>query len=479
MRSIIRLFQLFPIALRYRTDKSKSQGERLREALQNAGPIFVKFGQTLATRPDLLPPDIAQALSKLQDEVPPFSSDTARTLIKNSLGQDVDVLFDDFEDKPLGSASIAQVHSARLKSGEEVVVKILRPHIEKSVAQDIRLLYFLANGLETFSPALKKLGIKDVVEEFNQIISKELDLNVEVANASQLKRNMASLDWVVIPTVYWPYTRKNIAVFERVHATRMSDKAALIAQGIDLSLLAQRSIELFFTAVFEHNFFHADMHPGNIFVEKTQEGLKYILVDFGIMGTLPLDDQRYLAENLSAFFAQDYQRVAQLHIASGWVPKDTRADAFANAIRTVCEPIFSRKPSEISFAELFLRLLQTAREFNMTILPQLMLLQKTLVNVEGLARFLDPEIDIWDTAKPCLEKFFKRRSSFKVLRQQLRDAPRYFSRFLELPDLARSVLEQINASQARTKVVKTTAYKSFATGFSLAALLSLCWFYWV
>lgn len=470
MLSVIRSIQ-------YGFGSSDSRGQRLRLALQTLGPIYVKFGQMLATRRDLLPIDIADELVKLQDQVPPFSSDMARRIIKNSLGEEVDSLFLDFEDKPVGSASIAQVHGARLTTGETVVIKVLRPNIEKLVAKDIRFLSFMANTAEFLSPTFKKLGLKGVVEEFKQIIDKELDLNYEVANASQLKRNMAGIDWVAIPQVYWSYTRKNIAVFERIHATRMSDKAALEAQGIDLTLLAQRSIELFFTAVFEHNFFHADMHPGNIFVEKTPDGIKYILVDFGIMGTLPENDQRYLAENLAAFFAKDYQRVAQLHIASGWVPLDTRQDAFANAIRTVCEPIFSRKPSEISFAELFLRLLQTAREFNMVILPQLILLQKTLMNVEGLARFLDPHIDIWETAKPCLDKFFKQRSQLKILRKQLRDMPAWITRVIALPDLARHTLEQFNAQQSSANRIKKTAYKSFALGFVCAGLMSVGYFF--
>lgn len=474
MFAIIRLAQLFPVMIRYQwRAKSYSKGARLRLALQEAGPLYVKFGQVLATRRDLLSADMAEELAKLQDQVPPFSSDKARQIIHESLQQNVDALFDDFEDVPLGSASIAQVHGARLKTGEAVVIKILRPQIEKAVRRDISLLFFLTNILAFFSSSLKKLGLKNAVQEFKQILDKELDLNYEVANASQLKRNMADLDWVVIPQVYWAYTRKNIAVFERIHAIKISDKKALLAQDIDLSLLAQRTIELFFTAVFQYNFFHADMHAGNIFVEKTPEGLKYILVDFGIMGTLPAEDQRYLAENFSAFFDKDYDRVAQLHIASGWVPANTRPDAFANAIRTVCEPIFARKPSDISFAELFLRLLQTAREFNMVILPQLILLQKTLMNVEGLARFLDPEIDIWDTAKPCLDSFFKQRSQLKRLRTQLRHAPAFMNRLLQLPDLASSLLEQINARQNTANTVKKTAYKSFATGFACATLIGV------
>ncbi len=456
--------------LKYSFGEQDTRGQRLRLTLETLGPIYVKFGQILASRRDLLPADIADELIKLQDQVPPFPSAIARQMIKNSLGEDVDSMFTDFEDKPVGSASIAQVHGARLKSGESVVIKLLRPNIEKQVKKDIRLLSFFAHIAEICSPSLRKLGLKGAVNEFKQIINKELDLNYEVANASQLKRNMADIDWVVIPTVYWPYTRKNIAVFERIHATRMSDKDALIAQGIDLSLLAERTIELFFTAVFEHNFFHADMHAGNIFVEKTSEGIKYILVDFGIMGTLPTADQRYLAENFSAFFAQDYDRVAQLHIASGWVPPGTRQDAFANAIRTVCEPIFSRKPSEISFAELFLRLLQTARQFNMVILPQLMLLQKTLMNVEGLARFLDPNIDIWDTAKPCLEKFFKQQSTFKLLRKQLRDTPTFITRLFALP-------EMFAQQKAAAYTVRKTAYKSFVLGFACAGLIGIGYFW--
>ncbi|MGA2655014.1 MAG: 2-polyprenylphenol 6-hydroxylase [Gammaproteobacteria bacterium] len=460
--------KLFSV-LKYSFGKQETRGIRLRLTLETLGPIYVKFGQILASRRDLLPEDIANELVKLQDQVPPFSSTVARQIIKKSLGEDVDTLFVDFEDKPIGSASIAQVHGAYLKTGESVVIKLLRPNIEKQVKKDIRLITVMSNLAELFSPTLRKLGLNGAVTEFKYILKKELDLNYEVANASQLKRNMADIDWVLIPKVYWPYTRKNVAVFERIHAIRMSDKDALIANGIDLSLLASRTIELFFTAVFEHNFFHADMHAGNIFVEKTPDGIKYILVDFGIMGTLPTEDQRYLAENFSAFFAQDYDRVAQLHIASGWVPKDTRPDEFANAIRTVCEPIFSRKTSEISFAELFLRLLQTAKQFNMVILPQLMLLQKTLMNVEGLSRYLDPNIDIWDTAKPCLEKFFKQQSTFKLLRKQLRNTPAFINRLFALPDM-------LSQQKAKMKSVRKTAYQSFALGFICAGLIGIGYF---
>ncbi len=498
MIAIIRLFSLSPIVLRYglfdllRKANNKStlpalaylnpyrrhyqhltRGERLRKALLEAGPLYIKFGQMLSTRRDLLPPDIADELAQLQDQVPPFSSAVARKMIKETLGNKADELLQHFEDIPIGSASIAQVHGTRLANGDEVVVKLLRPDIEKHVKQDIQLLAMLACMLTLISPTLKKLNIQNVVNEFKLITAKELDLQAEVANASQLKRNMQSLDYVVIPNVYWPYARKNIAVFERIHAIRVSDKERLKNLDIDLSVLAERTLELFFTAVFEHNFFHADMHPGNIFIEKIDNELKYILVDFGIMGTLPVQDQRYLAENLGAFFQQDYDRVAQLHIASGWVPAHTRADAFAAAIRTVCEPIFARAPHEISFAELFLGLLNTARAFDMEILPQMILLQKTLMNVEGLARFLDPNIDIWQSAKPILKKWSRKRSFAKRLCNQLRDAPLWMDQLIRLPGLASQTLEQFNQQLNARKTTKKMYYNSFTVGFVCASLLGL------
>ncbi|HLF66244.1 MAG TPA: AarF/UbiB family protein, partial [Gammaproteobacteria bacterium] len=414
--------------------------------------------------------DIADELALLQDQVPPFSSAVARKIIKETLGDRAEELLHHFEDTPIGSASIAQVHGTRLENGDEVVVKLLRPDIEKQIKQDIQLLALLARMLTVISPTLKKLNIQNVVNEFKLITAKELDLQAEVANASQLARNMQSLDYVVIPQVYWPYTRKNIAVFERIHAIRIADKERLKNSDIDLTLLAQRTLELFFTAVFEHNFFHADMHPGNIFIEKVDDEIKYILVDFGIMGTLPTQDQRYLAENLGAFFQQDYDRVAQLHIASGWVPANTRHDAFATAIRTVCEPIFARSPHEISFAELFLGLLNTARTFDMEVLPQMILLQKTLMNVEGLARYLDPNIDIWQSAKPILKKWSSKGSQIKRLRHQLRDAPLWIDQVLRLPSLATQALERFNQQLAQKKN-KTLYYKSFATGFGCAVLI--------
>jgi ubiquinone biosynthesis protein len=509
--AFISLIQMYPIMLRYglldialelrgtpkpwlkifnpyaKKYAKQSRGERLRLALQEAGPIYVKFGQMLSTRRDLLPPDLIDELSKLQDSVPPFDSDRAKKIIKKSFGKNVEDLFAAFTDKPIGSASIAQVHGAVLENGDAVVVKILRPSIEKQITQDLSVISLIANLLETVSPTLKILRIHGAIAEFKQITEKELDLNYEAANASQLKRNMNSMDWVLIPKVYWDYTRKNIAVFERIQATPIGDKSALIAQGFDLPLLAKRTVELFFTAVFEHNFFHADMHPGNIFIEKTNDGFKYILVDFGIMGTLHLKDQRYLAENLAAFLNKDYDKVAQLHIDSGWVPRNTRADTFASAIRTVSEPIFAREPHEVSFGELFLRLLETAREFNMAILPQLILLQKTLANVEGLARYLDPHIDIWDTAKPCLETWFKKRNGPKALLKQLRLSVLSAQQLCQLPNLALRALEEIvnkeNGSTTQEMLHKIdndhkkVGRINFITGFLCASLLALVYLF--
>ena len=368
---------------------------RIRRALEQLGPIFVKFGQILSTRQDLLPDDIAAELARLQDRVEPFDGQIAQRLVEAAFQRPIGEIFDRFETEPLASASIAQVHAAKLVSGEDVVVKVLRPGIEKFIRRDVSLMHYIAGLAETYWSEGKRLRPREVVSEFEKNLYDELDLLREAANASQLRRNFTDSDLLHVPEVYWPYCRPNVMTMERIYGLPVNDIVALQNAGVDLKEMSERGVEIFFTQVFRHNFFHADMHPGNIFVSTDGQ---YMAVDFGIMGTLSPDDQRYLAENFLAFFRRDYRRVAELHLESGWVPSGTRVDEFEAAIRSVCEPIFERPLKEISFGLLLLRLFQTARRFNMEVQPQLVLLQKTLLNIEGLGRQLYPDLDLCQTA---------------------------------------------------------------------------------
>ncbi|NCA69121.1 MAG: ubiquinone biosynthesis regulatory protein kinase UbiB [Sphingobacteriia bacterium] len=377
---------------------------RVRRAIEDLGPIFVKFGQILSTRRDLLPDDLAVELAKLQDRVPPFDGATAQALIEKAWGRSVDEVLDAFDPVPLASASIAQVHTGRLKDGTEVVVKVLRPGIEHTIRQDLALMYAVAHLAERYWKDGRRLRPVDVVREYEKTIYDELDLQREAANASLLRRNWIHSEMLYIPEVYWDWTRPGVMVMERIYGTPVSEVARLKAQGVSMKQLGERGVEIFFTQVFRDNFFHADMHPGNIFVEPSG---RYISIDFGIVGTLTTEDQRYLAENLLAFFERDYRRVAELHVESGWVPPGTRVDEFESAIRTVSEPIFEKPLAEISFGHFLVRLFQTARRFDMEIQPQLVLLEKTLLNIEGLGRQLYPELDLWTTAKPYMERWMK------------------------------------------------------------------------
>jgi ubiquinone biosynthesis protein len=414
------------------------RGERLRKALEDLGPIFVKFGQILSTRQDLLPPDIGEELSKLQDNVPPFSSELSRQLIEAALEKPIDEIFSELDSTPLAAASVAQVHAATLLDGKDVVVKVLRPGIDKVIHKDVAVLYTLAKLANKYWKEAKRLRPIEVVNEFDKTIHDELDLVREAANASQLRRNFENSDQLYVPEVYWDYTRQNVMVMERIYGTPIGKVDELREQGVDLKLLAERGVEIFFAQVFRDNFFHADMHPGNIFAS---EDAKYLAVDFGIMGRVTVADQRYLAENFLAFFQRDYFRVAQLHIESGWVPKTTRVDEFESAIRAVCEPIFEKPLKEISYGHLLLRLFQTARRFDMEVQPQLVLLQKTLLNIEGLGRQLYPDLDLWQTAKPYLEEWYKNtvgpKAAFKKLKEHL---PIMGEKLPELPEMAYQVL---------------------------------------
>jgi ubiquinone biosynthesis protein len=429
------------------------RGERIRRSLEELGPIFVKFGQMLSTRRDLLPDDVAQELAKLQDRVPPFPGAEARTIVEKSLNKPVTELFESFDEQPHASASIAQVHLARLRSGQDVVVKVVRPGIHRTIARDIGLLYVVADLAERYWREGRRLRPREVVAEYEKTILDELDLLREAANASQLRRNFQDSKLLYVPEVCWQFCRRQVMVMERIYGIPISDVAELKRQGIDLKKLAERGVEIFFTQVFIHSFFHADMHPGNIFV--SPEG-RYIAVDFGIMGTLSPVDQRYLAENFVAFFKRDYRRVAELHVQSGWVPAGTRVEEFEAAIRTVCEPIFERPLKDISFGQLLLRLFQTARRFHMEVQPQLVLLQKTLLNIEGLGRDLYPDLDLWQTAKPFLERWMSEQIGVRALFQGLRyEAPRWAERLPQVPALLYDVLRR--AEQGELRVVVSPA----------------------
>lgn len=471
----------------WRADKDKTRGERLRRALEELGPIFIKFGQMLSTRRDLLPEDIADELAKLQDRVPGFPGTQAQAMIEAAFKKPLATIFHSFDLAPLASASIAQVHLAQLESGEEVVVKVLRPGVAKLIQRDIRLMYTLAAWLEKFWPESRRLKPLEVVAEFEITLTDELDLQREAANASLLRRNFMHSPLIYVPKIYWDYTRKNIIVMERIKGVPIANIALLRQHNVNLKKLAERGVEIFFTQVFRDCFFHADMHPGNIFVDITDpENPQYKAVDFGIMGTLVPQDQRYLAENLLAFFKRDYRRVAQLHVESGWVPQTTRVDQFEAAIRTVCEPIFERPLSEISFGHLLLRLFQTARRFDMQMQPQLVLLQKTLLSVEGLGRQLYPELDLWTTAKPYLEKWIKQQVGPRAMLRKIKKyAPYWAEKLPELPNAVFELIqykkitmfrhEQQRQQHEKLLPIKNTSSDNycFCLGFLTAALLGV------
>ncbi len=430
--------------------KPANRGTRIRMALEELGPIFVKFGQIISTRRDLIPDDIANELAKLQDQVPPFPDSVSRKLIESAYGKSINELFASFEATPFASASIAQVHGAVLHNGEEVVVKVVRPNILPTIQRDINLLYTIATGIERHWRAGKQLRAIEVVAEFEKTIIDELDLMREAANASQLRRNFAGSNLIYVPEVHWEFSHKSVFVMERISGIPISDIEQLKKHNINMQQLAEHGVEIFFTQVFRDSFFHADMHPGNIFVSNQGQ---YIAVDFGIMGSLNESDQRYLAENFLAFFNRDYRRVAQLHIDSGWVDKDTRVDEFEAAIRTVLEPIFDKPIKDISFGQLLLRLFQVARRFNMEVQPQLVLLQKTLLNIEGLGRELYPDLDLWKTAKPFLEKWMSEqigpRSFIKHLKE---NAPMWAERLPKMPNLIFDVIDQAKSGKLKATI---------------------------
>lgn len=458
--------------------RGMTRGIRLQQALIALGPIFVKFGQVLSTRRDILPDDIAETLACLQDQVPPFASEQAKAIIEEVYGQSLNTLFKSFDSEPLASASIAQVHTAVLHNGQAVVIKVLRPGIEKIIRRDIALLYRFANLIERLWPKSQRLRAREVVAEFEYCILNELDLVREAANASQLRRNFQGSDLLYVPEIYWPYARPQVLIMERIEGISIANLTALKQHGINFKKLAERGVEIFFTQVFRDCFFHADMHPGNIFVaiDKPEEP-RYMAVDFGIMGSLSPADQRYLAENLLAFFKRDYRRVAELHVESGWVSGDTRLDEFEAAIRSVCEPIFERPLKEISCAQMLMRLLQTAGRFNMQVQPQLLLLQKTLFNIEGLGRQLYPELDLWITAKPFLERWIKQQLGVKALWRKIRDnAPYWAERLPDLPDLVWENLRLARQKPMTSLPPKKHKRTSAKRGFLLGILVSIAVF---
>jgi len=415
----------------------KGQAESLRLALEKLGPIFIKFGQMLSTRKDLLDDDLADELAKLQDDVPPFSNDKAISIIESELGQKVDTLFDDFESSPLASASIAQVHAARLRSGLEVVIKVVRPNIRPIIEKDIRLLEMLAKLIERFHPDGHRLHAIEVVEDYQHTIFDELDLQKEAANTAQLRRNFIDSELLYVPEVFWDFSTRNVLVMERIHGIPVTDIEQLRAQGTNMRKLAERGVEIFFTQVFRDSFFHADMHPGNIFVSRQNpDNPQYIGIDCAIIGSLSEFDQYYLARNLLAIFNRDYRAFAELHVECGWVPAHTRVADLESAIRSVCEPVFEKPLGEISFGHLLLGLFQTARRFDMEVQPSLVLLQKTLLNIEGLGRQLYPDLDLWNTAKPFLEDWMRERYSPRSLFRQIqKQAPGWLEQLPHVPDL--------------------------------------------
>ena len=420
------------------------RGQRLTAALEELGPVFVKFGQVLSTRPDLLPEDIAAELAKLQDQVAPFSGEQARSLVAQAYGDAIESHFDSFDSEPIAAASVAQVHLAGLKDGTEVVVKILRPGIQQVIERDLSLLYTLARLAEQYWDQGPRLRPVEIVGEFDKTIHDELDLRREAANASQLRANFENSEIVYVPKVYWDHTRQSVMVMERIRGIPIRNIDELKSAGIDMRRLAHNGVEIFFTQAFRDGFFHADMHPGNIFV--TEEG-QYQAVDFGIVGTLTDSDKRYLAENFLAFFNRDYRAVAEAHLRAGWVPAHTPTEEFEAAIRTVCEPIFAKPINEISFGRFVMQLFQVARRFEMPIQPQLVLLQKTLLNIEGLGRQLYPELDLWETAKPYLEKWMNEQVGPKAFVDELRKQVPKWSRALpRVPALAHDLLNKLNAA---------------------------------
>ena len=441
---LLRPLRFFFYLLPRKSSSSAPQGERIRLALEELGPIFVKFGQAISTRRDLLPHDIADELAKLQDTVPPFPAEQAKEILNGAYGEPVEDVFKRFDFEPLAAASIAQIHTAQLANGKEVILKVLRPGVLEQIERDLGVLRLIARLADKYWEHGKRLRPLEVVDEYERTIIDELDLMREAANAAQLKRNFQGSDMLYVPEIYWDFCRPQVLCQERIYGTPISDMDTLKAAGTNIQTLAENGVEIFFTQVFKHNFFHADMHPGNIFVISTDpETPKYAAVDFGIMGTLSPSDQRYLAENFLAFFDRDYYRIAKLHIDSGWVPEGTRVDQLETAVRTVCEPIFNKPLSEISFAQVLMRLFRVAQRFNVEIQPQMILLHKTLFNIEGLGRELYPQLDLWKTAHPVLKRWMSEQVGGRAMLDDLRqNLPQMRDALRQLPEVIHHIAEQ-------------------------------------
>ncbi len=450
LRPLRFFFYFFP----KKSDRSEPLGKRIRLALEELGPIFVKFGQAMSTRRDLLPTEVADELAKLQDQVPPFPGEEAVAILSEIYGKPVEEVFARFDVEPLAAASIAQVHSAALDDGTEVIVKLLRPNVRLLIERDLEVLFAIAKLADKYWANGKRLRPVEIVAEYEKTVIDELDMMREAANTAQLKKNFDGSDLLYVPEVYFDYCRKGALVQERIYGVPISDMEALLAAGTNIQVLAENGVEIFFTQVFRHNFFHADMHPGNIFVQLDDpERPRYAAVDFGIMGTLSPTDQRYLAENFLAFFEQDYHKIAKLHIDSGWVPPDTRIDELETAIRTVCAPIFNKPLSEISFAQVLIGLFETAQRFDMEIQPQLILLQKTLFNIEGLGRQLYPELDLWKTAHPVLREWMDEQIGGRAMFESIRDnLPQLREAMRELPGVIRQLSEQAANGSLRLRM---------------------------
>jgi ubiquinone biosynthesis protein len=514
MQSALRLLQIYRVAARYRLgellepvpraralqillkfpaathpDIAKlDRGTRLRLALEELGPIFIKFGQLLSTRRDMVPPDLADALSFLQDQVAPFDGAAAQTLIETALGGPIAQHFKHFDATPLASASVAQVHTATLHSGEDVVVKVIRPGIDKIIADDVALLHRIAALVEARVEGGKRLRLREVVRDYEHVIFDELNLLNEAANTSQLGRNFANSPQLYVPKIHWEYCRENVMVAERIYGIPVSRVSELRAAGINIKRLAETGVEIFFTQVFDHSFFHADMHPGNVYVSREhQDNPQYIALDCAIIGSLSKDDQQYLARNLLAIFKRDYRRVAELHVECGWVPPDTPIHAFESTMRAVCEPIFQKPLSDISFGQLLLQLFRTASRFNMEVQPSLVLLQKTLLNIEGLGKQLYPELDLWQTALPFLERWQKRRlSPLQNLKQIRERLPEWIEQAPELPDLIYKALQEqsrvpveLGALQQRTQELERRCRQSERLVTVLATALGALILFWL
>ncbi len=514
MSRIYRLGTIIKVVIRYRLDElvgaekqpflrrgllkvariipknKQPRGVRIRRALEDLGPIFIKFGQLLSTRPDLIPPDICEELDRLQDNVPPFHSEEFIGIVERELGMPVDELFQQFNRKPMASASVAQVHAAVLPDGSEVVVKVVRPGIEKVIQQDIRLLLTIARWVEKNTADGWRLRPVEVVQDYSQTIFDELNLQREGANASLLRSNFEQSPLLYIPKIYWNYSNEKVLVSERIRAIPVTNMGALREKNVNFKLLAERGVELFFTQVFDHNFFHADMHPGNIFIDASNpEEPSYLAVDCAIMGSLTEADQYYLARNLLAIFRRDYRQVAELHLLSGWVPPETSEADFAAAIRTVCEPIFQRPFSELSFAHIVINLFRTARRFDMEVQPSLVLLEKTLINIEGLGRQLYPELDLWATAHPFLERWVKNRFMPNALMETIkRHGPEWIEQFPQMPQRILDFLDQprIQATSLPRNTRRTAAREQakkrpllpLAGAASLGVSLGLAFPFW-